>query len=639
MMSSKYLFVKQGLSSYGEFVDKDEWDENFVSDDDYYISTYIYGEDAKKLYEEKKSLKGFRNVKTDKIWFDLDSEGNLELAREETKELVSRLKKTGIKESSIDIFFSGGKGFGVEVKINKMLNRTQVEHLAINTFGKGLETLDTTLYDENQILRVPNTKHPKTGLYKVQLTAKQLELPIVAIQLYAKTTHDLLLKDVSILKEELLVIPEPTKAKVDLEALNFDISKRPTHWRDYKWALLNAHMVKDNERHQALMVIAATCRGLGYDETLTKAMCLTFDEKFQASTGKGPVEDLESNILPSTFSNEWNGGQYSFKNNKWLQEYCKRVDIRVNAATDELTVEIDDVFELFKDYAKNIDKLTIQTGIPILDKKCRMTIGMVVGIVAAPGVGKTSLSLQFLNSMSKKNEQSIFFSYDMYHSLVLQKLIQKHFKDQPEFIFEKFKSGDVIYEEKIRTKLKEEYKNVELCFDAGQTPDDIEKTIKHTKDKTGKDVRLIVIDYNELVLSDINDPTQSSSYVIQKLRRIASVHNCCVVVLFQPNKMAGGPADELKSYRSAKGSSAIEQAVSIMIGISRPGYDPRSPENDIFMTISCLKNRMGQLFSEDLYWDGLTGTVAELTPAQRSQLKRMRDEKNAIDDSKGDDGW
>ncbi len=39
------------------------------------------------------------------------------------------------------------------------------------------------------------------------------------------------------------------------------------------------------------------------------------------------------------------------------------------------------------------------TGIPSLDKKVRMTIGMLVGIVAAPGVGKTSLSIQILNTM------------------------------------------------------------------------------------------------------------------------------------------------------------------------------------------------------------------------------------------------
>jgi replicative DNA helicase len=225
----------------------------------------------------------------------------------------------------------------------------------------------------------------------------------------------------------------------------------------------------------------------------------------------------------------------------------------------------------------------------------------------------------------------------MYHSLVIQKLIQKHFKDQPEHIFERFKNGDAEYEKKVRDKLKEEYKNIEFCFDTGQTPDDIERTIKHTREKNNKDVRLVVIDYNELVLTNFSDPTQSSAFAIQKMREIASKYNCCVIVLLQPNKLAGSPSDELKSYRSAKGSSAIEQAMSVMLGISRPGYNPRKPEEDKFLVINGLKNRMGSLFNVELSWDGLTGNVRELTDEERRLLKEIEERKNAEKEGKSDD--
>lgn len=635
MTMSKYIYLKQGLNTLGEFVERDEWNEDFTDDKDWYSSTYYYGQNAVDYFKAKNSLKGFRDVKTDKLWFDFDSETDLDKAKSDTKEIVARLKNAGIKESSIDIYFSGGKGFTVTTQFTKLLNRTQVEHLAINVFGKDLETLDTTMYDENQILRIPNTKHQKTGLYKVQLSIAQLNLTMDKIKKYAETTKPIKLKEASELKEELLVIPEAPKKEIVVS--NFDFNKRPMHWKDYKWALINAHMLKENERHQALMVIAATCKGLGYDEHLTKAMCLSFDEKFCKLTGKTPVEDLEDNIIPSVFDDSWNGGAYSYKNNKWLQEYATRVGLTVNAATDDLTVEIDDVFGLFKDYAKNIDSLTIKTGIPSLDKKVRMTIGMLVGIVAAPGVGKTSLAIQILNTMSKRNEQAVFFSYDMYHSLIIQKLIQKHFKDQPDFIFEKFKNGDEVYEKKVREKLKEEYKNIEFCFDAGQTPDDIERTIKHTREKSNKDVRLVVVDYNELILTNFSDPTQSSAFAIQKMRELANKYNTCVIVLLQPNKLAGMPSDEIKSYRSAKGSSAIEQAMSVMLGISRPGYNPRKPEEDKFLVINGLKNRMGSLFNVELSWDGLTGSVRELNEEERNLLKEIEERKNSEKEGKGDD--
>lgn len=639
---SKYIYIKQGLESKGEFVERSEWNEEFTSDQDWYASTYYYEQDALDYFKTNGRIKGFKNVKTDKIWFDLDST-DLNLARSDAKEIIQRLKDKGIKESAIDVYFSGSKGFTVEAHIDKMLNRTQVEHLTCNIFGKGLETFDSSMYDENQIFRVPNTKHPKTGLYKVQLSINQLNLPIEKITDYAKSTRPIKIRQAGVLVPELLEFKESVVNTRKTEELNFDISRRPPHWKDYKWALLNAHQVKENERHNALLVIAATCKGLGYDESLTRFMCQSFDEKFCAATGKPPVEDLDDNILPSIFTDDWNGGQYSYKKNEWLRSYCERIGVAVNTATDDLTIKIEDAVKLFKDYATNIDKLTITTGIKPLDKDLRMTIGMVVGIVAAPGVGKTSISLQILNAMSKKGEQSIFFSYDMYHALVIQKLIQKHFKHQPEYIFEKFKQGDKEYEEMVYEKLKEEYKNVEFCFDTGQTPDDIERTIRKTKEQTGREVRLIVIDYNELVLSELSDPTQSSAFVIQKLRKIASQYNCCVVVLLQPNKMAGTPADELISYRSAKGSSAIEQAISVMLGISRPGYNPRKPENDRFMVINCLKNRMGRLFNVELGWNGLEGTVHELSPSEKAALKQIEEEK--IIEAEGgksknnDDGW
>lgn len=304
---SKFIYIKQGLESKGEFVEKNEWNEEFTSDKDWYASTYYYEQDAIEYFKTNGRIKGFKNVKTDKIWFDFDST-DLDKAKSDAKEVVRRLTDKGIKEAAIDVYFSGSKGFTVEAHIDKMLNRTQVEHLACNVFGKDLITFDTTMYDENQIFRVPNTKHPKSGLYKVQLTINQLNLPMEKIKDYAKSSRPIILHQRGELVPELLEINQSTVRPRTLEELNFDISRRPPHWKDYKWALLNAHQVKDSERHSALMVIAATCKGLGYDESLTRFMCQSFDEKFCASTGKPPVEDLDDNILPSIFTDDWNGG-------------------------------------------------------------------------------------------------------------------------------------------------------------------------------------------------------------------------------------------------------------------------------------------------------------------------------------------
>lgn len=634
MSNNKYVRLTDGLKDKGELIPADEFDKDATSDRDMYASVYYYNEDHYKEFLKTGSVKGIENVKTDKLVFDFDNEENPDVARRDAVELVKRLKSEGIKEDHIDAYFSGNKGISIVLQLDKELNPTQAAHLALKKFGKDLSTLDPSMYNASRIFRLPNTKHQESGLYKIQLSLNQLEK--LSMDLIKKSATSIKkLKDKSIVNlptDWINNIEQPKEVKL-LSKPN--TNTRPPYWKDYKWAMVQGQFLI-GERHNAMMVIAATCRGLGYDRDLTKAICLNADEKHQALTKHEAIdlEALENEVLDSVFSDDWNGGQYSYKNNPWLQKYCTREGFDVNQSTDELTVEIDSVYDLFKTYATNIDKLTIKTGIKSLDQNLMMTIGTTVGIVAAPGSGKTSLSLQILNAMSKRGEQCIFFSYDMYHALVFQKLIQKHFNVEPEVIFEKFKSGDKEFEDKVVKVIKEEYKNVEFCFRSGQSPNDIIQTIKYVKEKTNKEIRLVVVDYSELVMSDYSDSTQASAFVAQRLREIANTYNLCVIVLLQPNKMSGGPAEEIKSYTNAKGSGTIAQALTVMLGLYRPGYDPANHEEDQFMTINCLKNRMGKLFKLDYKWDGLRGTIHELTSEQKAFLQEVLDRKQLESESK-----
>lgn len=641
-MSTKYIRLCKNIYDKGVLIKEEELADKINSEKEFYTSTYFYNEKHLEQFKKTGSVKGITDVTTNKIWFDFDNETNPENSRTDAIEVVNRLNKHNIKDENIEVYFSGNKGYNLVVNLKKELTPKQVSNVC-KSIGKGISTLDLSLYDAVQILRVPATKHPKSELYKIPLTVKQLKtLSHEQVKKLAKSldniTEDFSWESVD-LKEDLLKQEEALEINVSKKdpTLNELLATKPRDWKDYKWALLNAVQVKPDERHAALMRIAATARGLGYGEELTKAFCLTFDEKFCKITGKQPVQDLETNIIPSVFSPTWNGGQYSIKNDVWLQSYCERIGLKPNDLKMEDTITIDEAYDLFKDYAENIDQTTIKSGINQIDKRLRMTIGMSVAVVAAPGVGKTTLALSILNSMSNRDEQSIFFSYDMYHALVFQKLVQKHLKVSDEYIFEKFKNKDLDFQEKALNVLRTEYKNVEFCFNVGQKPDDIEETIKRVEEKTGKKVRLIIVDYNELVMSDYSDPTQSTAFVAQKLNQIAKLHNVCVITLVQPNKMAGTPSDEIKSYRSMKGSSALEQSFSVVMGMWRPGYDPRYPQDDQFVTINCLKNRMGSLFTLDLGWSGSRGEIYELTDEQKAHLEQIRARKMQEKEDTG--GW
>ena len=176
--------------------------------------------------------------------------------------------------------------------------------------------------------------------------------------------------------------------------------------------------------------------------------------------------------------------------------------------------------------------------------------------------------------------------------------------------------------EKFKQILKKHYHNVTFCFKVGQTISDLKKSIAEREQKLGREIGLVVVDYIELILSDKSDATAASAEAAQGLREIANSGKV-VVVLLQPNKMSSKADEAPTSYNAAKGSSAIAQAVTSMLGCFRPGYNPETPDMDKFFGVAILKNRMGPLGTVYFDWNGPTGRIKELEDIQRQELKEF----------------
>ncbi len=635
-----YVRLSEGLNKY-QLIPKESnvWD--YIKDPDnkdYYQSIYYYTQDHYNHWKKTKSLAGITNVKTDKLVFDLDDAKNPENAKNDALTLITKLIQMGIPKEGFEIEFSGNKGFSIEVPTTSKFSPEELKTLALN-LTEGLKTRDSSVYDPQRIFRIPGTKHNKSGLYKFPITLDQLTtLSIDQIKTLAKDYNNVD-KNISVftvdLPQSVLALKEPPKKKTEVVVLEnkLDMTKKPRGWQDYVYAILEGHY-ESGERHSALMVLAAKCRSMNFDKQQTYFLCKSSLKKQAAMNGVGEFdkEELWKNIIEdSVYSDRWKGGSYSPKNNAWLADYCKRMGIKWDNQSETNIVSVGDAFNSFEHFALNIDNLTIKTGIKQLDDNLRLTVGMSSGLIASPGVGKTSVSLQILNNMSKMGEQSLFFSYDMYAPIVYQKLVQKHFNIGSTAMFEKFKA-DSKFRDQVKEKLQSEYKNVNFCFKTGQTVPDIIDSIKEAEDNSGNKVKFIVVDYNELVISNFSDPTQSSAFVAQKMREIAQSLDLHVLSLFQPSKMSGSPSDEIKTYHAAKGSGAISQSVSVMLGMSRPGYNPQAAHDDIFVNIACLKNRMGPLFSLDFGWNGLTGIIRELDDREEAMLEKIRDNKKIKED-------
>jgi P4 family phage/plasmid primase-like protien len=128
------------------------------------------------------------------VWFDFDSKDGGVQALADTRAFV-----TWLNLPDLFICYSGSKGFHVGVPfgyfglepsldLSEKLNAL-AWHLKSTTYP----TLDTTIYNANRKFRALGSKHPKTGLYKIQLENGALHLPLDHIQQLARKRGNLVI--------------------------------------------------------------------------------------------------------------------------------------------------------------------------------------------------------------------------------------------------------------------------------------------------------------------------------------------------------------------------------------------------------------------------------------------------------------
>jgi KaiC/GvpD/RAD55 family RecA-like ATPase len=631
-----------GVDRDGKPINKGEWipygsnpfEKIRSVDHTHYLSKFIYNDKHLEQYKKTNSVAGMEDVTTDTLYWDFDSKDNLEQAKSDTQEMCARLVAHGIPKETILVCFSGAKGFSVEVKSEVRLKPEEIRQIA-SKMAEGLTTFDGKIYDGQRIFRVPGTKHQSSGLYKTPLELDDLSCSMEDIKKAAAIKPDstwIELKAQELPQSIIELKRNDTKDRATnnsiADAVDLDFKHKPKGFSNCKFALMNGFF-EGGSRNHAMMVLASTCRANGYPKEIAYNICKASARLQAQRTNTEPFskEEIWTQVIERVYGDNWNGGQYTCKTDHNLQKICEGLGRnKCRHDTENVIIPPDEVFDLFKNYALSYEKNVIHTGIPGLDDKAHFMLGTSNAILAAPGAGKTSISLSMLNHNSNKDISSIFFSYDMFHSMLYLRLVQRHFGLRQEQIFKIIKE-DPVRTQLIRDTLKEQYKNVNFCFKTGQSPEEINQTIIDAEEKSGKKVRLVIVDYNELVVSEYSDPTQASAQVAQKLRQIANEREVALITLLQPSKLYSDISEEPTSYQAAKGSGAIAQSMTLMLSMSRPGFNPKNPEDDRFMTINSVKNRNGQVFSMDFSWDGLKGSIGELDHEDEDLLRQLRSKK------------
>lgn len=637
-----YQAFKETLSRKPVFIPYPSELPRLDLDTDYYVSLFQYTKEQKELAEAKGTLAGIKNTTTDRLYFDFDSKEDLELARKDALELARRLVDQGVEPDDIHTSFTGSKGFSVELKLPERISNQEFK-AAVQRLAGDLSTFDHVVSDPNRIIRVDNTKHNKSNYYKTPISLYDLdELPLEKILEDASEFRDYqnISKAVK-LPKSLFKVEEKKKEKMQqTNDIKEAIAVKPKGWKDYKWALAQGFF-EPGERHNALMVVAATCRGLGYDKETAYYICKSALKKQSARTGidEFPKEELWENIIDnSVYSENWEGGQYSPQTNPWLKKYCEKYGFEANQK-EEKVKRIQDIQDEFKHFVDHIEENTILTGIRTLDEKLPITIGMNLGIVGAASSGKTALALEILKNTSKAGVVSVFASLDMHRNRLFEKLLYKTTGLSRKDLYESIKTGHI---EEITKKIKEDYANVWFYDRSSPTVSNIREYIEEVEAETGKKVKLVMLDYFERVNSEKSEDTAASKDISGQLQDLVNDFNVAMVTLVQPNKMSlsGGPDKPIKNYTAIKGSSFLYQSFRSIISIWRPFFTPDDVNNDKYLQMAILKNDLGELGMFSFAWNGKKGEIREMTEEETGDMEYLMKQKADREaNSKSESGW
>jgi replicative DNA helicase len=195
-------------------------------------------------------------------------------------------------------------------------------------------------------------------------------------------------------------------------------------------------------------------------------------------------------------------------------------------------------------------------------------------LAARPGMGKTALALEFAKSPAMRQQiPTVFFSLEMSAEQVYARMQSQESDISIENILKK---GLDDFEQRELSERAERLRTAPIYIDDSGGMTVFELKNKARKLVRDKKVKLIVIDYLQLMFSDKKgnqSREQEVSYISRSLKELAKELNVPVIALSQLSRSVetrgGGKVPMLSDLRD---SGSIEQDADIVTFLYRPEY-------------------------------------------------------------------
>jgi hypothetical protein len=579
---------------------------------DHYVVLFRYESGLKKLADSTGSVKNHDLPHyPDYVTFDIDNKDNVDVARQDTLDLVGKLETLGVPRDFISVSFSGYKGFHVQVPsslfgIMPDTNTAKAMRTLCIGIAYGIK-LDTGIYDKNRLFRVRNTKNSKSGLYKVNIDPAMLLGEMGPILAYAEIPQPVrfignnhqtranlsaLWKKAQTAKEHRAVVGGPSKIEVPKNA------KACIH------KMLQG--VPNGMIHNAGHRLANHFFKQGFPLNVVKGLL----------EGWGPLNEIPADENFRVMAAD--AGQYDYGcNDDLMSAFCdEKCYLYKQKSTDSKDImDMEAQYLAYIEYIKSLKQKCFITGHPALDYCIRgVAPGEVMIIIAYSGNFKSALLQHLLLEGGRRTGlHHLFFSLEMPVSRVFERSVQMMCEIEGHTIENKFKDSDYqleMYNKMVATKADK----LLVCQKSGVSVEQVISYTNQARQKYG-DIGAIGIDYLGLMSAPgKQDEYSRISHCAEQSKFLAKELNVPVILLSQVNRgTAGGEVEK----SSAKGSGAIEASADFLLGLQRDDQEQ--------LTVKLLKNRKGVEGVEfDVEMEREYLKFVKLRPAEKKQKDEPR---------------
>lgn len=146
-----------------------------------YCSIHRFPESLKQHVETTDSVSGYQGTSiVDYVVFDFDCEADPNQALDDARKFVKHLEENfDVSPDDLKYSFSGNKGFHLLIPARQFeidSPRDDMDKLVkaiVNIISIPSDTLDTSIHDRMRLLRLRNSIHKKSGLYKIELSPRE----------------------------------------------------------------------------------------------------------------------------------------------------------------------------------------------------------------------------------------------------------------------------------------------------------------------------------------------------------------------------------------------------------------------------------------------------------------------------------